>query len=153
MGIQLKQTKQYDVVPTGEYIAKIVYVQQVEGRFPNERTGQIEPQLRWEFETQDGKKISAWTSLSFGPKSKLYALAQAAFGKSIPPDYTLDTDHLMGRKVKIVVVVKAKDDGSEFSKIDSFKPANGNGAAAQTPAPKPQPVPAPTADDGATIPF
>lgn len=150
MGIQLKQTKQYEVVPTGEYVAKIMNVEQVEGRFPNERTGKIEDQLRFEFELDNGKKISGWTSLSFGPKSKLFSLAQAAFGKAIPADYCLDTDHLLNRKVKLVVVVKTKEDGTEFSKIDSFKAVNAP-ASLPAPAPSPSPSPAPVAEP--TIPF
>lgn len=156
MGIQIKQSRQYEVVPTGEYVAKIVSVEQVEGRFPNERTGKIEDQLRWEFEIQaanggEPKKISAWTSMSFGPKSKLYGLAQAAFGKAIPPEYVLDTEHLLNRRVKLVVLVRTKEDGTEFSKVDSFKPVNG--AVIQPPAPVAPPVPKPVGDDGALIPF
>ena len=54
------------------------------------------------------------TSLS--PKSKLFAWSRALLGEV--PD-TLDTDDLIGLPCRLSIVLKTKDDGSEFNKVDA----------------------------------
>ena len=141
MGIQIPQST-FEAIPTGEYAAKVVGIEQV--------TGQYGEQLKVKFEITDpahtGATLSAWCGMSFNPKSKLYSLAAAAFAAPIPPDYVLDTDDLIGKGLRIVVVEKTKPDGATFSKVDGFKPrkvvtapANGNGAR-RVPAPPPAPM-------------
>lgn len=131
-----------DVLPTGEYLVKIVEVQQVKSQYPNQRTGELEDQLLIGLETREGKRINAYCSLYFSPKSKLYSLARAAFGKDIAPDYNLDTDHLIGRKLRVTVVLTtAKTSGKEYSKVLEFKAAPANAAPA-APALRPAAPPA-----------
>lgn len=137
MGFKINQ-KVFETIPTGDYPAEIEAVELTDGQF-----GQ---QLKFTF-TLDGKNQSlwGWASASFTTKSKLYAWTRAAFGgKPIPPNYNLDTDHLIGKKVLLTVVVARKDDGSEFNKIQDVRPLlNGNG---------PQPAAQPTAQPVATGP-
>lgn len=147
----ISQKRAYPVVPTGEHLATIRAVEEVEGKFPDKH-GDIKPQLQITFDlgqnaAGEDMQLRAWTSLYFSPKSKLYALAGAAFGgKPIPETYNLNTDDLIGRKLRLVVVVEDKD-GREFSKIVGYKAAN-------APKAQPQPTPPPAqADEPQSIPF
>ena len=140
MGFKIAQ-KVFETIPTGDYPAEIEAVELTDGQF-----GQ---QLKFTF-TLDGKNQSlwGWASASFTTKSKLYTWTRAAFGgKPIPPNYNLDTDHLIGKKVLLTVVTARKDDGSEFNKITDVRPLlNGNG-----PQPGAQPTVQPVATGPAPI--
>jgi hypothetical protein len=115
--MKIEQTK-YELLPVGEYAATITDIQADDGMFG--------PQLRFTFAIDEGdfsgSLLSMWTSVKFNPKSKLYALAKAAFNSSIPPDYDLETDDLTDRRVNLVVVIKSKEDGTEFNRIDTVRP-------------------------------
>lgn len=118
MGIVINQSKGGELIETGEYPARVVSIEEADGQFG--------PQLKWKFELTgpdtSGKTLSAWCSQNFSIKSKLYAWTLAAFGGNpIPETYAFDSDDVIGRNVRLVVVVKAKADGSEFSKIDQVK--------------------------------
>ena len=120
MAIRIEQTK-FDQVPTGAYPAVIADLEMV--------TGQYGEQIQWQLKIEqpgtdwDGIPLSAWTSAKFSPKSKLYAWTRAAFdGKDIPTDYTWNSEHLMGKRVMVVVVEKIKPDGTEFSKVEDLRP-------------------------------
>jgi len=121
MGFKIQQ-KVYEVLPTGDYPAEIESIELTDGQF-----GQ---QLKFTF-SLIGKPQSlwGWASASFTTKSKLYAWTRAAFGgRPIPPNYTLDTDDLIGKPVVLTVVVSTKDDGAEYNKIENVRPyLNGNG--------------------------
>jgi hypothetical protein len=112
------EQKQYELLPVGEYPAKITNIEAEEGMFG--------PQLKFTFAVDggdhDGKLLSAWTSTHFSSKSKLYSWARAAFNTAIPPEYNLNTDDLLNRKVNLTVVIKLKEDGTEFNRIETVRP-------------------------------
>lgn len=120
MGFKIDQ-KVYELIPVGEYPAEIIQV--------DLETGQYGQQLKFSF-SLDGKNqtLWGWASASFTTKSKLYAWTRAAFGgRPVPPNYNLDTDHLIGRKVLLTVIIARKDDGQEYNKISDVRPyLNGN---------------------------
>jgi hypothetical protein len=132
-----------ETIPVGEYLATIVSCETADGQFG--------PQLKFEFALKggeyEGKQQPYWTSQSFNPKSKLFALARAANGgRDFPAGYTLDTDVLIGKTVTLVIIKKPSSDGlSEFNKVDSVLPVKVRPAApvapVAQPARKPQPQP------------
>ena len=147
----INQKRAFPIVQTGEYVSTIKRIEEVEGKFPD-KNGEIKPQLQVEFDlgknaAGEDQQLRGWFSLYFSPKSKLFSLATAAFGgKAIPETYNLNTDDLLGRKVRLVVVVEDKD-GREFSKIIGYRPANAQ------PQPVPQPEQKQAAPPSDSIPF
>ena len=118
MGIVIEQ-ENFETLPMGEYPARIVDV--------NETVGQYGRQIVFSFAIDggafDGRMLKGWTSATFGRKSKLYSWTRAAFGQEIPEDYDLDTDHLLGRTVRLGIIVRLKaETGEEFNKIDGVLP-------------------------------
>jgi len=141
----IKQTR-YDALPTGEYPAKIGAYEMTEGQFG------AQVKLRFDVTAQglEDRSIIGWAAATFSPKSKLYGWVRAAFGREIPANYDLNLDHLLDRPVVLVLVTKVGDDGLEYNKIDSLKPAGRNGATgspprAAVPAPRPAGVTVPAA--------
>lgn len=133
MGQVIKQTR-YEVLPVGEYQAKIGALEALDGSYG--------PQLKFRFDLQGehaGRFVMGWTSQSFTPKSKLYNWTKAAFGGGeIVSTYDLDLDDLLDRAVTIVLVTATGSDGSEFNKVHDVKPAQRStrpAAAVTTPAP------------------
>lgn len=142
MGILIPQTV-FEPIPMGEYTAVITAV--------SETGGQFGKQLVFEFEIDSGEhtghSLKGWTSTTFGRKSKLFSWARAAFGQEIPGDYTLDTDHLIGRRVRLGVIVRLKPEtGEEFNKIDAVLPLRRT-------APSDPVQPPPHKEDNDDIPF
>ncbi len=124
MGIVIEQ-ENFETLPMGEYPARIVEI--------GESVGQYGRQLVFTFEVDggehDGRQLKGWTSATFSRKSKLYSWVRAAFGAEIPSDYSLDTDHLIGRKVRLGVIVRLKaESGEEFNKIDGVLPVKRSAA-------------------------
>lgn len=124
----------YETLPTGDYSAVVAEIAEAEGMYG--------PQAAWLFTINEGPhsgdQVRAWTSAKFSPKSRLYQWAQAAFGGAeIPPGYDFDSDDLIGRQVTITLVVRAKDDGTDFNRVDAVRkwraPA-GQAAAAAAPS-------------------
>lgn len=109
-----------ETIETGTYDAVIETV--------SETTGNYGAQLRIDFRitgpTHEDATIASWVNTKFSPKSRLFELAQAAFGRPIKPGEKLDTDHLLGRHVKLVIVQRVKPDGTEYSKVDQVRPAS-----------------------------
>ena len=104
MGFEFKQTSgegaDWVVVPTGEYLGQITKVEEDVGKFG--------PTLKFFFDIDNQGEvveIVGWTSQKFSrhPKNKLMQWAKAVFGKPIPEDYNLDTDHLLNKPVTVVV--------------------------------------------------
>lgn len=113
MGLTIKQTV-FEVLEPGEYPAVVAEIEAVDGQFG--------PQLRWRFDLGDGRRLSAWTSQTFSAKSKLGKWAVACFGgRELPRDYVLDTDKLLGRPVRLIVVTENGRDGP-FSKVSDVLP-------------------------------
>lgn len=98
----------YEVLDTGTYPATVKEITEAEGQFG--------PQLKWVFDLGEGRVLSGWTSQALSDKSKLGQWSRAILGE-IPED--LDTEALVGRACRLSVVIKTKDDGSEFNRIDS----------------------------------
>ena len=114
----IPQTR-YEVLPMAEYSAVITSANLTEGNFG--------PQVEFLFTVDggdhDGANLKHWTSAKFSPKSNLYRLTRAAFGKDIPETYDLDLDDLLGRRLNLMVTIKVKaEDASEFNKVDDLRP-------------------------------
>lgn len=125
--------QEYETIPTGDYPIQVVDLTDEEGTFG--------PQLKWKLEivgTSEyaGKYLTAWTSLTPSMKGKLAQWA-VALGIELEPGMDFDTDMLIGKRAVAVVVVKSKDDGSEFNKVDTIRPPkkakNGGAKPIQTP--------------------
>ena len=127
----------YEVIDPGMYPATIAEIKPETGKFGDQL------KVKFLLEDQDATTLTAWTSTSFSPKSRLFGLARAAFGgNDFPPGFTLDTDKLIGRRLLLMVTVKPKGDGSgEFNKVEEFLPLKAPKAAFQ-PAPAPAAAPA-----------
>lgn len=114
----LIQQEHFETLPVGEYPAVLTAVEPEEGLYGL--------QLKFVFTINEGERrgtqLFTWTSARFGPKSKLYALAKALFNAAIPAEYDLNTDDLIGRKASLTVVIKTKDDGTEFNRIEAVRP-------------------------------
>lgn len=132
--MQIKQTR-FETIPMGEYPAVIRDIEPQEGQFG--------PQLKFTFELIEGEHqgttLLAWTSQTFSPRSNLFKWTRAAFARDIPPTYDLDTSHLIGKKVRLAVLTKAKDDGSEFNKVDDVKAYQKNPNKVEAAAPFEEP--------------
>ena len=114
----IPQTK-YEVLPMAEYSAVITNANITEGMYGP----QVEFLFTIEGGPHDGANLKHWTSAKFSPKSNLYKLTRASFGKDIPEDYDLDLEHLPGRKLNLMVTIKIKaEDGTEFNKVDDLRP-------------------------------
>jgi hypothetical protein len=118
MGITIEQT-QFEVVPTGEYPAKIQKVEEVSGQFGD--------QLKFTFElppNEEGEKrtLLGWASAKFNPLSKLYGWTESALGGApIDRGYNFNSDDIIGKPVTLVVIVKMSEKG-EVNKIQSVLP-------------------------------
>ena len=102
------EKSEYVTLDTGTYTATVASIYPAEGKFG--------PQLEWEFALDPEGTMKAWTSQAYSPKSKLFAWARAILGEA--PE-TLDTDDLIGKPVRLSILSKARDDGSEFNKVDA----------------------------------
>ena len=144
MGYVVQQTV-YETYEPGVYVATVKEIDLVDGQF-----GQ---QFKIKFELEGGHPLTVWTSTVFSGKSRLGQLARAAFGRDIPDDYTLDTDHLLRRRLRLLVTTEERPaDGSLYNKVSQFMPLQGTSAAARPAAapaaPAPKPAPAAFDDDG-----
>lgn len=117
MTVKIEQ-KSYELLPVGDYKAVITNVQNDEGMFG--------PQLRVDFLVEggdyEGSQLVGWCSATFSPRSKLYSWTKAAFGGTeIPPTYAFNSDDVIGRRVVLTVIIRTKDDGTEFNRIEAVK--------------------------------
>lgn len=108
----------FELLPAGEYDAEISDVE--------ERSGNFGPQLIWTFQLRGahkGRCLKAYSSAKFSQKAKLYAWVGAVLfaGRPIPRDFKLDTDELIGQRVKLVVTVEEKEDG-DFNRVEEVRP-------------------------------
>lgn len=130
------EKREYVVLDTGTYPATVESI--------TTTTGQFGEQLQWDFKLlDDGSSQRAWCSTSLTPKSKLFAWSRALLGEV--PD-TLDTDSLIGLPCRLSILLKTKDDGSEFNKVDAVLPPKPN----QKRRPMPEPE---TETEDEAIPF
>ncbi|MBP6965734.1 MAG: hypothetical protein KBC96_15175 [Armatimonadetes bacterium] len=99
-------------------------------------TGQFGEQVKFvlDVEGTGGKQLFYWCSLTGSTNGKLFKTANA-FGMSLEPGSSLDLDDLVGKRAVASVIVKAKDDGSEFNKIESIRPIRAKATAEKKPDP------------------
>ena len=127
------EKSEYEVIPTGEYLAQITDQEDVP-------EGTYGPQIKLTFEIvarieegttkktkYAGKTRFGWASkkLTKGEKgcSKLWSWVEAAYNRKIEIDEMVDTDSLQARRVIIVNVVEpAKNGEGEVCKITAVKP-------------------------------
>ena len=133
--MRIKQTV-YEVIPTGDYPARVESIEDSEGMYG--------PQTAWTFRIEEGQyagqAVKAWCSAKFSPKSRLYQWTQAAMGGvDIPQTYDFDSADVEGRRVLLSIVVKVKEDGTEFSRVETvrkWRPAGVQSEGVQTFPPK-----------------
>jgi len=134
--MKIEQTV-YEVLPAGQYPAKVVDVQEKQGNWG--------PFLKLMFEVEGGEHagmtITGVASAKFSNRSKLYKWVRALYGQAIPKAYTLETSNLLGRHCILGLEV-IEDDGTEFNRVESISPARkqqaAKPAAPAAPAPPPQ---------------
>lgn len=93
----------------------------------------------WTFSTEDGQEIQATTSMSSGPRSKMYSWLTALFGAAPPVGSSFDATDLIGRMAIATISV---DEESGWPKVANL------GAVPVVRKPKavePEPVAAPVA--------
>lgn len=129
--------KTYEVIDPGLYPASIAKIEAETGKFGDQL------KIKFLLEDEDATTLTAWTSTSFSPKSRLFGLARAAFGGGdFPTGFVLNTEKLIGRRLLLVVTVKPKGDGSgDFNKVEEFLPLKPP-KATLTPAAQPATRPA-----------
>lgn len=127
----------YTVLDTGVYPATVDSIE--------EATGQFGPQLKIKFDLGNNNYLTAWTSQSLSDKSKLGQWTKAILGGL--PD-SLDTNALIGKPCRLSVVIKARDDGTEYNRIDAVLAPKA--AAPKSPKPMPQPE---AVAEGTELPF
>ena len=132
----------FETYEPGVYPATVASIEPVSGQFGDQL------KVKFDLDGAGDHSLAVWTSLVFSQKSKLGQLAKAAFGgRDIPPDYVLDTDHLLGRRLRLLVTTEERSDGSNYNKVSQFLAMQAAPAASTAPpAPAPRP-PAPAALD------
>ena len=116
------------VLPMGEYAGYVKSVTPGSSVFD----GKSSPNLKFVFvliETDDGDgkpvELWGWTSQIFSQheKCKLMGWVKAIFNKnSIPDEYNLDTDDLLGRPVMVQVQKYQDGDGNDKNKVLGLAP-------------------------------
>lgn len=109
-------------LPTGEYAVRCIGIELTESKFEPSKQ-----QLAWKFEIvsageHQGRKLTAYTSLSTSLMSKAARFASALAGHPLADGESIDLNSLVGRHAVAVVVCRAKPDGTEFSKLEDLKP-------------------------------
>ena len=130
MGVKIPQTF-VRTYPVGEYVAQI-------GKIVP-KPGDYGPQLQIAFKLiqmdDDASPVLGWCSQTFSNKSKLYAWTNAAFGGGgIPETYDFDSDDLINKKVLLTLVIRDREDGTPFNRIDSLRAIPETGEVPDLPA-------------------
>jgi hypothetical protein len=68
-------------------------------------------------------KVRRPTSMNFGPKSMARAIAEAALGRKVRPGELVDTNDLLGLRVRVVISRGTRPDGEETNRIEAVLPA------------------------------
>lgn len=92
----------------------------------------------WSFDV-GGEKVTASSSMMFGPKSKTYKWVTALIGRTPVPGEKLE---VIGRVCQLHLIV---DEDSGYNKVETVLPAP---AGAPRPTPAPAPAPRPVQSDG-----
>ena len=133
MGFKM-QKRVYELLDMGTYPVTVKEVRKAEGDYGE--------QVVFTFRVDDSEaELCAWASATYSTKSKLGRWVVAILGDM--PDQ-LDSEELVGKPCRITVLVKTKDDGTQFNEVDEVLPAK------RKPKPEPEPAAEPEA---AEIPF
>ena len=126
--------REFETLETGAYAATVASITQIESQFKDQRTGQPQQQFQWDFDLVDGGSQRGWTGITMSSRSNFGKWVRAIMGEI--PD-TLDTDDLIGKPCRLSIVVKTRDDGTEYNKIDNvLAPRQGQVAAKRKPQPE-----------------
>lgn len=130
MGTKIRQTFVM-TWPVGEYVGRIDKITEKEGTYG--------PQLQFAFKLiqmdEKASPVLGWCSQTFSNKSKLYAWTKASFGGGeIPETYDFDSDDLIGKKVLLTLVIRDREDGTPFNRIDSLRAIPATGETPEIPA-------------------
>jgi hypothetical protein len=133
----------YEPLATGEYPIRVVDAVLEESKFTDDKTGKPKEQVKFTFDVIDtgGRQLTAWAGWPPSQKSKIVKWAKA-FGMEV--NGSLDTDEMIGKSAIAVVIVKTKEDGEEYNKVEEIKPLK---AAKANGKPNPATADAPWADD------
>lgn len=139
---------QSDTKKRGVYPAVVDSVDEDDGKFG--------PQLKFIFKITDGKyadqTVWGWCGQSLTPKSKLTSWLPALLPDvQVGKGFELDPEDLVGRACKLVLGVKAGDDGIERNTIESLLPIEDEDDEADDEEAAPAPVARPKV--GAKAPF
>jgi len=81
--------------------------------------------LLWIFEARHGNRttrVRRPTSLHFGPRSTARAIVEAALGRKVRPGESIDTNDLLGCRVRVTVSRAIRPDGQEVNRIEKVLP-------------------------------
>lgn len=120
------QKTEFEVYDTGTYLATVASIRQVDGQFG--------PQFQWDFDVEPDGQIRGWTGITMSSKSKFGQWVRGILGE-IPDE--VDTDKLVGLPCRLSVVIKTREDGTEFNRVDNvLAPRKGQEATKRRPAPQ-----------------
>lgn len=100
--------KPFTLIPEGEILAaKIVEIKEDVKPFTND-DGSPVVKLAWTFQTEyDNQERKVWgetgTDFVVHPDCKVYSWTQEALGTELPKGFVLNTDHLIGLPVRVVM--------------------------------------------------
>lgn len=134
----------YEPLATGEYPVRIVDAVLEESKFLDDKTGKPKEQVKFTFDVVDtgGRQLTAWAGWPPSAKSKIVKWARIG---GLEVNGSLDTDDMIGLTYTAVVIVKTKEDGEEYNKVEDLKavkPAKGGNGK-----PNPATADAPWQDD------
>lgn len=126
--MKLQPTSQFDPLEPGMYLASVESITAEKSQFEDGSD-----QLKWIFNVQGEDpatgapadfKVFAWSGQTYGVKSKtLRPWAVALLGPGWNPDTDgLDTDLLVGKACRIVVINKIGNDGKERNRVNAVMP-------------------------------
>ena len=127
----------YEVMPLGSYPAACKSAEFVEGQYGE----QIEFKFELTGGEHDGRMLTAWASATFSQRSKLYRWARSVFGDGVTGS-SWAPEQMVGMNLLLDVVIKRKDDGSEYNRVEELRAAPQPVMVAAGAADIPEPLPA-----------
>lgn len=112
MGYKMTK-KEYVVLETGTYPARVKSVEQEDGKFGEQA------KFVFELDDSDEQTLTAWASATYSVKTKLGRWVSVLLG-GMPDEF--DTDLLIDRPCRITVLLKTKDDGTQYNRVDDVLP-------------------------------
>lgn len=130
----LTKTESGFAIAAGQYLLKLASCAIVDGT--NYQTKEPEKQLKWAWEIERvmeveptdeqqehvGAEFWEWTSVRCTPNSKACARAEALLGRPLATNEDLDTDLLLGRRVKATFIGYQRANGQPGTKIGPVVP-------------------------------